>query len=160
VVILDFGRCYSAAALDSIPELDTLFLLTTQDLPQLENAREFLRLSAERGKDSDRVKVLLNKVPTRQKPDLDGIESFLGVRPAAVFSDDTEALYEIWSEGRMLDGKSVLGRQLKALTKSMLVPAEPEATSGMQQPVSSAVANLAAAVGLGRFFSFARSSRA
>ena len=74
----------------------------------------------ERGKGPDRIQVLINKVPVRTKPDLDGLEKFLGPRPTGVYSDDTEALYETWSEGRLLGGESVLGRQLKALAKSLI----------------------------------------
>ena len=135
-----------------------MFLVTDQDLMSLENAREFLRMADERGKGADRIKVLLNKVPVRQKPDLDSLEKYLGVRPASVFNDDSEALYEIWSEGRMLSsGGSVLGRQLAALTRSMLSleAPEPEMKHG-----STLAASMAAAIGLGRFFSFARGNQA
>jgi hypothetical protein len=85
--------------------METLFLIVTQDLMALDNAKEFIRQADERGKGRDRIKVILNRVARRQKPDLDGLESYLGVRPAGVFSDDSEALYEVWSEGRMLSAR-------------------------------------------------------
>lgn len=124
--VVDFGRWHSGAALESLAETESLFLVVTQELYALENAREFIRTARERGKGADRIKVLLNRVPARHKPDLDGIESYLGVRPCGVFSDDAEALYEIWSEGRMLGGDSTLGRQLAALAKSLAEPEAPE----------------------------------
>ena len=161
VTILDFGRCYSAAALETLPELEALYLITTQDLLALENAKEFLETAGVRGKGADRIQVLVNKVPVRQKPDLDNLEKYLGVRPAGVYSDDTEALYETWSEGRLLGGNSVLGRQLTTLAKSIMTPEPPpnvsaEATGSEKK----LVAPPATAPGLGRFFSFMQRSRA
>jgi len=161
VTILDFGRCYSAAALETLSELEALYLITTQDLLALENAKDFLETAEARGKGADRVQVLLNKTPVRQKPDLDNLEKYLGVRPAGVFSDDTEALYETWSEGRLLGANSVLGRQLTSLAKSIMIPEPPanaatEAKGSDKKPAVPA----STAAGLGRFFSFMRSSRA
>jgi Flp pilus assembly CpaE family ATPase len=166
LVFLDFGRCYSAAATDSLPEMEAMFLIVTQDLHVLENAKDFIRLADERGKGPDRIKVLLNRINARQKPDLDALETYLGIRPAGVFSDDTEALYEVWSEGRLLGGDSELGRQLRELTKSLVAPpAEESAGRGpeakVSQPKPGAAATISpAAGGIGRFFSFMRKSMA
>jgi pilus assembly protein CpaE len=165
LTVLDFGRCYSTAALECLPEMDAMYLLVTQDLFTLENARDFIRMADERGKGADRIQVLVNKVPTRQKPDLDGLETYLGLRPAGVFSDDSEALYETWSEGRLLGSDSVLGRQLGALAKSILTPDAPDskakqADSKASEPKSASPSSIAALKGLGRFLPFMRSSRA
>src|SRR6185503_9423184 len=120
--VLDFGRSYSAAALEMLPEMEALYLVITDDLLVLENARDFIRLADERTRSSNRIRVMVNKVGSRQTPDLDNLEKFLGLRPEGVFSDDREALYETWSEGRLLGEDSTLGRQLAALSKSMLFP--------------------------------------
>jgi len=165
LTLLDFGRCYSTAALESLPELDTLYLLVTQDLLTLENAKDFIRMAEERAKGADRIKILLNKVPGKQKPDLDGLESYLGVRPEGVFSEDAEALYETWSEGRLLGSDSVLGRQLGTLAKSILAQDMPESAPKQSdnkgsEPKSAAPSPIAAIKGLGRFLPFMRNSRA
>lgn len=160
--VIDFGRCYSAAALDILPEIETLFLLITDDLLVLENARDFIRAADERGKGVERIQVLVNKVSGKQKPDLDNLERYLGIRPSGVYSDDREALYETWSEGRLLGEESVLGRQLMALSKNMMSPEQAQTRPGKKQkeamPASAPVAE--APSGFGRFFSFMRSSRA
>jgi Flp pilus assembly CpaE family ATPase len=159
LTVLDFGRCYSTAALESLPEMNVMYLVVTQDLLTLENAREFIRTAEERGKGADRIQVLMNKVPGRQKPDLDGLASYLGVRLAGVFSNDAEALYETWSEGRLLGTESVLGRQLAALAKSIVT--QDEAETQEKPAESKAQASKAApGSGLGRFLPFMRSSRA
>lgn len=165
--ILDFGRCHSAAALDMLPEMEGLYLIVTDDLLVLENAREFIRVAEERSRSSNRIRVMVNKVGPRQKPDLDNLEKYLGLRPEAVFSDDREALYETWSEGRLLGDDSTLGRQLTALSKSMMSPetAHPAAKQTGKQAKNAeskqtAAAGAQAPSGFGRFLSFMRSSRA
>jgi pilus assembly protein CpaE len=164
--VLDFGRCYSPAAIDMLPEMEALYLVVTDDLLVLENARELIRTAEERTRSTERIRVILNKVGGRQKPDLDNLGSFLGLRPEAIFSDDREALYETWSEGRLLGDDSAFGRQLAALAKSMMFP-ETAQLSGKQNgkrarigDAKSANPAAAQASGFGRFFSFMRSSRA
>jgi Flp pilus assembly CpaE family ATPase len=159
MAVVDFGRWHSTAALESLPELETLFVVVTQELHALENAREIIRMAGERGKGADRIQVLVNCVTTRKKPDLAGLESYLGIRPSAVFSEDCEALYETWSEGRLLDGDSVFGRQLIALAKSL---AEPDAPSAAASLPSAALPGTAGAIveKLAKFLSFVRRSRA
>jgi len=165
--VLDFGRSYSAAALEMLPEMEALYLVITDDLLVLENARDFIRLADERTRSSNRIRVMVNKVGSRQKPDLDNLEKFLGLRPEGVFSDDREALYETWSEGRLLGEDSTLGRQLAALSKSMLFPETAEmAVKQTGKRAKNADANQTSPAGapspsgIGRFFSFMRSSRA
>ncbi len=164
VTFLDFGRFHNGAALDTLPELEALYLVITDDLYVLENARDFIRMAGERGKKPERIQVLLNKVGSKQKPDPGNLEKYLGVKPAGIFSDDTEALYETWSEGRLLGNESVLGRQLTALAKSILAADEVPAASAKdpaEPKVKPATApENSAPAGFARLFSFMRSSRA
>ena len=90
-----------------------------------------------------------------------------GLIKIRVFSDDREALYETWSEGRLLGEDSTLGRQLAALSKSMLFPETAEmAVKQTGKRAKNADANQTTPAGapspsgIGRFFSFMRSSRA
>ncbi len=149
IAVLDFGRWHSAAVVESLGDIESLFLIVTQDLRVMENAKELIELARERGR-VDRIKVLVNRVTAKQKPDLAGLESYLGVRPAGVFSDDTEALYETWSEGRMLDANAGLGKQLAALSKSLTDREAEDAVKTGDQTAN------AQAAGLGRLFSFMR----
>jgi len=149
ISILDFGRWYSAAALESLSDMESLFLIVTQDLQAMENAKELIELARERGR-ADRIKVLVNRVSSRQKPDLDALASYLGMRPAGVFSDDSEALYETWSEGRLLGNDSVLGKQLVALAKTII------ARETEDELAKTGAGGAPAAGGFGKLFSFMR----
>jgi len=119
LTIVDFGRMVSHAALDSLPELDALYLVTTFDLTSLDHAKETIATLDERGFGRNRLKVLLNRAPEKVTPDPAGVEEFLGVPCSGIFISDFMALYDAYSEGRMLDTSSKLGKQLHSLADSV-----------------------------------------
>lgn len=133
-VIVDFGRHLSLLAFDALPELETLYVVSTLELETLDHARDCLRSAAERGFGPSRVKVLLNRLPQRNAPDLKGIETFLGAAPAGVLISDYSSLYDAWSEGRLISGDTRLGREFSALATTLATCArgdqdQPAATS-------------------------------
>ncbi len=119
VAIVDFGRSVSMAALDSLPELDALYLITTLDLTTLEHTRRAIQMLDERGFPAARLKVLLNRVPEKGIPDRAGIESFIGRPIAATFRNDFMALYDAYSEGMLLQQGSPLAKEFLALANSI-----------------------------------------
>jgi pilus assembly protein CpaE len=119
VSVVDFGRSVSMAALDALPELDALYLITTSDPATLNHAKRAIQMMEERGFPNGRLKVLLNRVPDRGAPDRRGIESFLGRPCAAVFRDDFIALYDAYSEGHLLEQGSRLGKEIHGLADSI-----------------------------------------
>jgi Flp pilus assembly CpaE family ATPase len=126
VTIVDFGRHFSSAAFDSLPELETLYLVATAEPETLDQAKDCVRMAGERGYDAPRIQVLLNCMPERNAPDLKGIESFLGVSSAGVFINDATSLYEAWSEGHLLGTGSRLGREMNAFGESIVRKARGE----------------------------------
>jgi pilus assembly protein CpaE len=142
LTIVDFGRSVSHAALDSLSELDALYLVTTFDPITLEHAREAILTLDDRGFGRNRLKVLLNRAPERGMPDPGVIEDFLGAQSAAIFTSDFMALYDAYSEGRLLDTSTKLGKELHALADSVRARAmgEPEpqrAATNVRQPAES-----------------------
>jgi pilus assembly protein CpaE len=132
VSIVDFGRSVSMAALDSLSELDALYLVTTLDLTTLEHTRRAIQMMDERGFPAARLKILLNRAPEKGVPDTQGIENFLERPCAATFRNDFMALYDAYSEGNLLQQGSALGKELHALADSIRARAadEPEADEG------------------------------
>ena len=151
--VVDFGRHVSSAALDSLPEIDTLYILTSPQLEHLDRVRDCISMAMEREFPASRVKVLLNKVADKGSMDPKGAEKFLGAPVAGSFPDDSTALYDAWSEGHLLDGGTKLGQALTGLTRQMLsraTPAKPETTAAAPT----------APAGMKRFFSFLQRSTA
>jgi pilus assembly protein CpaE len=134
VSIADFGRHISAAALDSLPELEALYLVTTPDLTSLEHAKRAIRNIEGQGFGGNRLagqrlKVLLNR-GDRGKIDLEEIERRLGRPCEAVIRNDHLALYDAYSEGHFLPPASALGKELHALADSVRALAAGERDRG------------------------------
>jgi pilus assembly protein CpaE len=124
VSIADFGRNISVAALDSLPELEALYLVTTPDLTSLEHAKRAIRNVEGRGFGGNRLagnrlKVLLNRAGDRGKTNLDEAGKFLGRPCEAVIRNDHMALYDAYSEGRFVSPASPVGKDLQALSDSI-----------------------------------------
>jgi pilus assembly protein CpaE len=147
VSIADFGRSVSATALDSLAELEALYLVTTPDFTSLERAKRAIQTVEERRFPSSRLKVLLNRAGG--KPDLEGIERSLGRPCEAIFTNDHMALYDAYSEGRFLAPTTALGKELHALADSIRAQA-----SGEGQGDKVGKAATAAGAGGKRWYSF------
>lgn len=117
--VIDFGRSVSMAALDSMPELELLYVVTNPDSAALAQAKRAVRMTEERGFANSRVKILLNRVPERPALDLNQIEDALGCSCAATFRNEFAALYDAYSEGHLLDPGNPLGKQMRRLADSI-----------------------------------------
>lgn len=116
--ILDFGRVSSAVALNALPELEHLYLVTTPDHTSVVRARRALRSVEDRGFAPNRIKVLLNRAG---KMDLGAIQKTLGRPCDGLFRNDHLALYDAYSEGKLLPPANPLGKELHALADSIRV---------------------------------------
>ena len=152
LTVVDFGRHISPAALDSIPEIDTLYVLSASEGDTLGQTRDCIRELRERGLEQSRIQVLLNRMPERGAPEQASLEDALGFPVAGCFSSDYVALYDAWSEGHLLPGSSKLGRELNTLAAAIVARVK-----GEQVPPPVAAAAVAAkgpATGLKRILSF------
>jgi pilus assembly protein CpaE len=145
--IIDFGRSVSMAALDSLPELEAIYLLTTPDFMSLESASRAIQMIEERGFLRHRIYALLNKSKPRETPDLAGFAATLRHSCHAVFRNDHMSLYDAYSEGRFLPVTSALGKELHALAESIRTDAAGEPGPDKKAPSG-------APAGSKRWFSF------
>lgn len=150
VCIIDFGRAVNVVALDALPELETLYLITTPEQNSLERARRALRGIEDRGFAGNRVQVLLNRVANPAKTDGAAVAKVLGRPCDAMFRNDHIALYEAYSEGRFLPPGGPLAKELHALAQSILERGPGERDRGVKTP--------AAQSGGRRWFSFLQKS--
>lgn len=156
VTVVDFGRSVSAAALNALPELETLYLVSALDADTLEHAKRAIGMMEERGFGGRRIRVLLNRTTERGIGDPQALEHFLGHQPAGTFTNDSTALYEAYSEGHLMEPDAALAKELHKLAKSILTR-----SAGMEEVPAAAASggrtgNLASAVAGGprRWLSF------
>ena len=156
LTVVDFGRHTSPAALDSIPELDTLYVLTTAEPDVLCHAKECAEAFAARGFERSRIKTLVNRQPERNAPAPETVADQLGAPAAGFFTSDYVSLYDAWSEGRLLQGNTKFGRELAALAGTVVARVKGEsAVTPTRKPLPAE-----ATAGFHRFFSFFRKATA
>ncbi len=116
---IDFGRSVSAAALDGLPEMDLLYLVTTPDHHCVERARRALDSIEDRGFAPARVRIVLNRAVVSGKVSYAAVEQALGRPIDVTLRDDHLTLYDAYSEGRFVPPGSALGKELHALAASL-----------------------------------------
>ena len=114
-VVLDLGRSLNLASSPAIEEVDDLFLVTTLEVPALHQAKQIVHRLLDTGYGKNRLHLLLNRAPKRYEITPEELEKMLGVPVYASIPSDYEDLNECYSEGKLLDRNSNLGRHFTRL---------------------------------------------
>ncbi len=113
--VLDLGRHVTALTLTMLEMSDEAYLVTTHEIPALHQTKQLVQLLLDSGYPRDRLRLVLNRIPKRSDVTLDELESMLGITIFATLANDYQSLQEAFTEGRMLDTSSHLGRDLQRL---------------------------------------------
>ncbi len=124
--VIDLGRNMNHLGLSILDEIDETFLVTTLEIPALHRAKQILQKLTDSGYGRNRLRLVLNKLPSRYDITPVEIEKMLGWPIYGLLSDDTEALYECYSEGKLLPPSTKLSRQLAQLARKLAGIAEPK----------------------------------
>jgi pilus assembly protein CpaE len=123
---IDLGRNMNFLGLSILDEIDETFLVTTLEIPALHRAKQILQKLTDSGYGRNRLRLVLNKLPQRQDITPVEIEKMLGWPVYALLSDDSEALYESYSEGKLLPQSAKLSRQVAQFARKIAGIAEPK----------------------------------
>jgi pilus assembly protein CpaE len=124
--VIDLGRNMNFLGLSVLDEIDETFLVTTLEIPALHRAKQILQKLTDSGYGRNRLRLVLNKLPSRQDITPVEIEKMLGWPVYGLLGDDTEALYEAYSEGKLLPPSAKLSKQLAQLARKLAGIAEPK----------------------------------
>jgi pilus assembly protein CpaE len=124
--VIDLGRNMNFLGLSILDEIDETFLVTTLEIPALHRAKQILQKLTDSGYGRNRLRLILNKLPSRQDITPVEIEKMLGWPIYGLLGDDTEALYDAYSEGKLLPQSSKLSKQLAQLSRKLAGIAEPK----------------------------------
>lgn len=125
-VVLDLGRGLNLASTSAIEEIDDLFLVTTLEVPALHQAKLIIQRLLDSGYGQNRVHVLLNRAPKRYDITLQELEGMLGAPVYTSIPSDYAALNESYSEGKLLERTSHLGKHFTRLTMKIAGVSEPK----------------------------------
>jgi pilus assembly protein CpaE len=124
--VIDLGRNMNFLGLSILDEIDETFLVTTLEIPALHRAKQILQKLTDSGYGRNRLRLVLNKLPARQDITPVEIEKMLGWPIYGLLGDDGEALYESYSEGKLLPPSAKLSKQLAQLARKLAGIAEPK----------------------------------
>ena len=113
--ILDLGRNISTATLSILDMVDETYLVTTPEVPALHQAKQIIQILLDAGYSRSHLRLVLNRTPKRLDVTFDELESMLGVPVFATVGNEFDALYEAFSEGRLVGESSALGAEITRL---------------------------------------------
>jgi pilus assembly protein CpaE len=114
-LVLDLGRSLSPFTFRTVEELDELYLVANLEIPALHQAKQTIQRLLDSGYGSNRIRLVMNRVPKRTDITMDELKDLMGVAVYAVVGNDYNALQEAYAEGKLLDLGSSLGRNITEL---------------------------------------------
>jgi pilus assembly protein CpaE len=115
-VVVDTSKSFSPATLATFQQADTIYLVTTVDLPSLRNIKRCLPL-LERvtGGAPDRLQLVVNRHQSTDLISLEEVEETLDMKVAHTLANDFAAVSESINTGKpvVLDGKSKFGQDIQ-----------------------------------------------
>jgi pilus assembly protein CpaE len=124
-VIVDLGRGLTPRTMNALEEIDEGFLVTTLEVPALYQAKQLITTLISSGYGTDRLRVLLNRMPKRPEVTASEVEQMLGVPIYAVLPNDYVTLNEAYTEGELLTPGSGLAAHFARLAARIANLPEP-----------------------------------
>ena len=115
-VVADLGRSLTPLVLSGIEAVTDLLLVTTPEVPALHLTKHIIQRLRIDGLREGVLKLVLNRMPKSPEITVNELEDMLGVPAFAVLPNDYPSLNGSYSEGKLLDPNTKLGRSLTDLT--------------------------------------------
>jgi pilus assembly protein CpaE len=113
--VVDLGNGFSPLLQAVMPELESLYIVTTADVTSLYQMQRIMRAVLNLGGAQDLVKLAIGRVRKDQPLSAADIERLLGATAEAVLPEDISEVAEAHSDGRLISPKCELGRRMLAL---------------------------------------------
>jgi Flp pilus assembly CpaE family ATPase len=114
-VVADLGQGLSPLSMALIPDLDTLYLVTTPEVAPLYQARRIFNKLLSRQCTRESPRLVVNRVRKEYAQESRDIEKLLAVPIEAYLPEDYHEIVEAHSEGRLVSSRSDLGGRLAQL---------------------------------------------
>jgi Flp pilus assembly CpaE family ATPase len=128
-VVVDLGRL-TAASLAILEEANDLFVVTTAELTSLHETTRLLRRLLDAGYPADRLKLILNRKLKSDPLSPEDLEKALGYACYASVPDFSAELTEFYAQGRFLDDRLKLRKEVARILARWRGVEEKPASSG------------------------------
>lgn len=124
--LLDLGSNLNHLTLSVLDDVDETCLVTTLEVPALHRAKQIMQKLVDSGYGRNRLRLVLNRVPNRAEVSPLEIEKLFGWPVYALLPEDSQALYEAYSEGKLLPSSATLSKHVGRLTRKLTGMSEPK----------------------------------
>jgi pilus assembly protein CpaE len=117
--VADAGRSMNKSTMTALESADEACLVTTPELPALQQTKQILQTLLDSGYKQKRLKLILNRVPKRSGIRPEELEEMLGIPVYAEFPESYADLHEAYSQGQLLPPGTVLGQYMGRLARKL-----------------------------------------
>ena len=129
--LVDLGHGLTPAVCQLRDALDSLVLVTTDELPALRLARQSIGILGKLGLGVNRLHLALNRMPRRAAIPVSELERILGFPVFAAIPNQYQQLSEAYAEARLVEPGSPLGIPLSAFAAKLAgIPRRPRRIGG------------------------------
>ncbi len=125
-VVVDLPAIFYRPSLLMLTEADSMYLVSTGELPSLHLARKAINMLGQLGLTKDRYKLLVNRVNKRDGIGLADLEKIFNSPVDAMFPNDYFSLHRVVTLGQPLGGDCELGKAVEGLARKLSGTAEAE----------------------------------
>ncbi len=116
-IVVDLPAIFSRPSLLMLTEADSMFLVSTSELPSLHLARKAISMLGQLGLTRDRYKLVVNRVNKRDGIGLGDLEKIFNSPVEAMFPNDYFSLHRVVTLGQPLGQDCELGRAFESLAR-------------------------------------------
>jgi len=117
--VLDLGRNMSASTLSILSQIDHCYLVTTNEVPALHEAKMVIQNARNSGYDTSKMRLVINRMPKRSDVTVEELGNMLGLPVYQIIPNDYAQMQEAYAEGRVSDPSSAAGRSFASLAAKM-----------------------------------------
>jgi pilus assembly protein CpaE len=123
--IADLGHGLTPLTCDLLQVIDSLLLVTTDEMPALRQAKQIIRTLARRSFGPNRLRLVINRMPRRAAIQVPELERIMDHPIFAVIPNEYRTLMQAYEETRLVDPESSLGAPISGFVAKLAgLPAE------------------------------------
>jgi pilus assembly protein CpaE len=119
LTVVDFGHGFTPLLVDLVEWIDVLAVVTTNEVPNLRQAKVILQGLAQRNYGTKRVWLVVNRMPKRPEIQAPELERIMGFPIQATLPNAYQSLTEAYSQPKLLEPSSFLGGHIAQLAATL-----------------------------------------
>ncbi|MDX2268356.1 MAG: P-loop NTPase [Bryobacter sp.] len=116
-IVVDLPSVFTRSSLLMLTECDTMYLVSTSELPSLHLARKAIGMLSNLGLGKEQYKLIVNRINRKEGIGLADLEKIFGMSVGCMFPNDYFSLHRVVTLGQPLGPDCELGRAFEGLAR-------------------------------------------